>query len=78
MKQSTKQPITQDAKKRRLQRAGLVVLILLMVLEGLDYIVAVVTGGAVTTLFVLALINAALIIQYYMHIGELFSEEEHH
>ncbi len=78
MKQSTKQPITQDAKKRRLQRTGLIILVFLMLLEAMDYIVAQITGGAVTTLFVLALINAALIIQYYMHIGELFSEEEHH
>lgn len=73
-----KQPESQVMSKRRLQRIGLVVLIGLMILEILDYVTAQLTGGSITILLVLALINAALIVQYYMHIGELFTDEEHH
>lgn len=73
-----KQPESQVMSKRRLQRTGLYVLIGLMILEILDYVTAQLTGGSITILLVLALINAVLIIQYYMHIGELFSDEEHH
>lgn len=72
-----KQPESQHASKKRLQRIGLYVLVGLMLLEVLDYVTAQLTGGSITILLVLALINAALIIQYYMHIGELFTEEEH-
>lgn len=71
-------PMTQSARKKKLQGIGLIILIALMVLEALDFGVARLTNGAVNTLLVLALINAALIIKYYMHIGELFTEEEHH
>lgn len=73
-----KQPESQQTSKKRLQRIGLYVLIGLMLLEVLDYVTAQLTGGSITILLVLALINAALIIKYYMHIGELFTEEEHH
>ena len=73
-----KQPESKDMSKRRLQRIGLWVLLGLMILEVLDYVTAQLTGGSITILLVLALINAALIIQYFMHIGELFAEEEQH
>lgn len=66
------------AEKRRLFRRGLVVLIALLLLEVMDYGAAQLLNGSVTILFVLALINAALIIQYYMHISTLFSEEGGH
>lgn len=73
-----KQPESQNMSKRRLQRIGLYVLVALMILEILDYVTAQLTGGSITILLVLALINAALIVQYFMHIGELFTDEEHH
>ncbi len=66
-----------DHKKQE-YRAGLIVLIVLLGLEVVDYLTAVWTGGSFTILFVLALINAAIIVQYYMHIGALFSEEGGH
>ncbi len=72
------QPESQQTSKKRLQRIGLYVLVALMILEVFDYLTAQLTGGSITILLVLALINAALIIQYFMHIGELFTEEEHH
>lgn len=67
-----------EAEKKREFRTGLYVLIALLVLEVLDYLAAQWTGGSVTILFVLALINAALIVQYYMHLGDVFSEEGGH
>jgi heme/copper-type cytochrome/quinol oxidase subunit 4 len=73
-----KQPESQAMSKRRLQRIGLYVLVALMILEALDYLTAQLTGGSITILLVLALINAVLIIQYFMHIGELFTDEERH
>ncbi|NUQ37849.1 MAG: hypothetical protein HUU23_08655 [Caldilineales bacterium] len=65
-------------KKKRLFRRGLIVLIALLILEVLDYYTAQLLNGSVTILFVLALINAALIAYYYMHITTLFSEEGGH
>lgn len=73
-----KQPESMDMGKKRLYRVGLYVLLALLFLEICDYVTAQLTGGSITILLVLALINAALIIQYFMHIGELFTEEEHH
>lgn len=67
-----------QAQKKQLYRRGLIVLILLLILEVFDYGVAQLLNGSVTILFVLALINAALIVQYYMHITSVFSEEGGH
>ncbi len=72
----TENPTT-DHKKQE-YRTGLIVLIVLLVLEVVDYFAAVWTGGSFTILFVLALINAAIIVQYYMHVGVLFSDEGGH
>jgi|GEM_PF-1452328 len=71
-----KPPETPMMRKRRVQRIGLYVLIALIVLELLDFLVAQWTNGSVLLLLVLAAINAALIVQYFMHIGELFAPEE--
>lgn len=66
------------AGKKHLFRRGLIVLIALLILEVLDYYTARLLNGPVTILFVLALINAALIAYYYMHITTLFSAEGDH
>ncbi len=63
-------------RKRRVQRIGLYVLIALIILEILDFVTAQLTNGSVLLLLVLAAINAAVIAQYFMHIGELFAPEE--
>lgn len=62
--------------KRRMYRIGFYVLISLIVLEILDFVTARLTNGSVLLLLVLAAINAAVIMQYFMHIGELFAPEE--
>ena len=73
-----KQPESKDMGKKRLYRTGVWVLVALMFLEVCDYVSAQLTGGSITILLVVALINAAIIIQYFMHIGELFTNEERH
>ncbi|RME85517.1 MAG: hypothetical protein D6775_02610 [Caldilineae bacterium] len=67
-----------ELEKRKEYRTGLIVLIALIVLEVFDWLTAIFLNGSVWVLFVLALINAALIVQYYMHIGALFSDEGGH
>ncbi len=69
---------TDTAKKQFLYRRGLIVLIALIVLEIFDYFMAQWSNGSITILAVLALINAVLIIQYYMHVTTLFSMEGDH
>ena len=68
-------PERREAEKKFLYRRGLIVLIALVVLEVFDYFMAQWSGGSATILMVLALINAALIIQYYMHVHTIFSLE---
>ncbi len=69
---------TDKTKKQFLYRRGLIVLIALIVLEIFDYFMAQWSNGSITILAVLALINAVLIIQYYMHVATLFSLEGDH
>ncbi|HHB90926.1 MAG TPA: hypothetical protein ENK60_06420 [Anaerolineae bacterium] len=76
--ESTVTPERREAAKKFLYRRGLIVLIALIVLEVFDYFMAQWTNGSATILMVLALINAALIVQYYMHIHTLFSMEGEH
>ncbi len=71
-------PERREAEKKFLYRRGLIVLIALVVLEVFDYFMAQWSGGSATILMVLALINAALIIQYYMHVHTIFSLEGDH
>ncbi|MCO6449850.1 MAG: hypothetical protein J5I90_03575 [Caldilineales bacterium] len=68
----------QKAKKKHLYWIGFVVLIGLILLEIFDVGAAYFFNGSITILFVLALINAALIVNNYMHIGDLFSDGEDH
>ncbi len=67
-----------QADKKKYFHRGFYVLIALLVLEVFDYLVAIWANGSIPILFVLALINAALIVQYYMHISDVFSEEGGH
>ena len=71
-------PERREAEKKFLYRRGLIVLIALVVLEIFDYFMSLWSGGSATILMALALINAALIIQYYMHVHTIFSLEGDH
>ncbi len=78
MENTSASPSSQEHEKRFLYRRGLIVLIALVVLEIFDYLVAQWANGSITILMVLALINAALIVEYYMHIHTLFAFEGAH
>jgi len=56
---------------------GVVIFILLAVLTGVEFGIALATQ-AWSALFVLALLKASLVLQYYMHIGRLGSDDGGH
>ncbi len=62
--------------KSGIYRIGIVVLVALAALTGIEYIVAV-TFNSAAVLFLIALAKAALVLQYFMHVYRLWSEEEH-
>jgi cytochrome c oxidase subunit 4 len=64
--------------RRVAYRQGLYVLIGLVVLTVLEFAVASILGGSAVFLFILALAKAGLILQYFMHLESVWSEEEAH
>ncbi|MGD2205163.1 MAG: cytochrome C oxidase subunit IV family protein [Anaerolineae bacterium] len=58
-------------------RRGIFVGVGLAVLTAVEFAVAGLLGGSAALLFVLALAKAGLIIQYYMHLDSVWSEEAH-
>jgi cytochrome c oxidase subunit IV len=59
-------------------RQGAMVLVGLAVLTALEYVIAVILEGSVSLLFILVLAKAGLILQYYMHVNRVWSDEEAH
>jgi cytochrome c oxidase subunit IV len=59
-------------------RQGVMVLIGLAVLTVLEFVIAVILQGSVSLLFILVLAKAGLILQYYMHVNSVWSDEEAH
>lgn len=76
--QGASKPSPRDRARRAAYRQGLLVLVGLAVLTALEFFVASALGGSIVFLFVLALAKAGLIVQYYMHVHMLWSEEETH
>ena len=66
------------AARRAAYRQGFLVLVGLAVLTGLEFVVAQLTNGSPVFLMILALLKAGIILQYYMHVRRLWSEEETH
>jgi cytochrome c oxidase subunit 4 len=66
------------AVRKGAYRQGIYVFIGLAVLTALEFVIASVLAGSVVFLFVIALVKAGLIIQYYMHLERVWSEEEAH
>ena len=62
-----------EEKKKVAFRLGIYVLIGLAVLTGIEFFLV----GQTTLLFVVGVAKAWAIIQYFMHITSLWSEEEH-
>lgn len=64
-------------KKAAAYRLGITTLIVLAVLTGIEYAIAVTLNSAVL-LFIIALIKAAVIVQNFMHVARLWQQEETH
>jgi heme/copper-type cytochrome/quinol oxidase subunit 4 len=63
-------------KKQAAYRIGIVVFLILAALTAGEFYLASISG-AVAGLFIIALIKAALIIRYFMHVSRLWAEERH-
>jgi hypothetical protein len=74
------EPVTEEvlAARKAAYGQGLAVLVGLAVLTAAEFGVAVFLEGAVALLFVFILAKAGLILQYYMHLNRVWSEEEAH
>lgn len=65
-----------NEKKKAAYKPGVIVLIGLAVLTGIEYAVALIPDTTIF-LFLIALMKAWAILQYFMHVKALWSEEEH-
>jgi caa(3)-type oxidase subunit IV len=66
-------------EERRLaeNRRNIIVAVILAVLTAVEFWVAMNVDNATVLLLIMALLKAALIVQYFMHIYRLRREEEH-
>ncbi|MGD8791779.1 MAG: cytochrome C oxidase subunit IV family protein [Anaerolineae bacterium] len=66
------------AARSEAYRRGIYVFGALGVLTAVEFGLALTTDGSAVFLFIAALVKAGLIVQYYMHLGQLVGEEESH
>lgn len=59
------------------QRTGIIIFSVLMVLTIVEYFIGAVENPSVVLLFIIGLVKAALIVQFFMHIARLWREESH-
>ena len=71
MGEPTPKPLTKGLAFRR----GWIVLIVLALLTLVELYIAL-SWESITILFVVVLVKAAIIVQYFMHISEVFANEE--
>ncbi|MEJ2558837.1 MAG: hypothetical protein P8186_22010 [Anaerolineae bacterium] len=64
------------AKRSAAYRLGIMVLIGLAILTGVEYGIAVAVSSVVA-LIIIGLFKAGLIVQYFMHVSSLWAEEAH-
>ncbi len=67
-----------ETAKRAGFKTGIIVLLALAVLTGLEYYVSFLPSGATSLLFVIALAKAWAILKYFMHVTNLWSREGEH
>jgi hypothetical protein len=74
------EPVSEEvlAARKAAYRRGFAVLVGLAVLTAAEFGVATLLEGAIALLFVFILAKAGLILQYYMHLHRVWSEEEAH
>jgi len=63
--------------KKAAYRQILIVFIVLAVLTAVEYFVVLNLDNAAVLLFIIALIKAGLVVQYFMHFYRLWRAEEH-
>jgi cytochrome c oxidase subunit 4 len=66
-----------EEKKQAAYRIGVIIFIVLAVLTAVEYVVGLQPNTTVI-LFIIALIKAGLVVQYFMHVSKLWSEEGSH
>jgi hypothetical protein len=66
-----------QAARKAAYRLGILVFVGLAVLTALEFWIATAAGGSAVFLFLIALIKAGLIVQYYMHLRTVWEEEVH-
>lgn len=66
-----------DERKKAENRRNIIVFVILAVLTVFELWVALNLANPAVPLFLVALVKAALIVQYYMHIYRLRREEDH-
>jgi caa(3)-type oxidase subunit IV len=66
-----------EERKKAENRRNSIVFVMLVVLTGVEFLLAVNLDNATVPLLIVALIKAALIVQYFMHIYRLRREEDH-
>ncbi len=70
--------MTSDSRlKRAADRRGLMTLIILALLTAGEFWISSATHGSLVFLFIIGLIKAGIILQYFMHVSSLWSEEAH-
>lgn len=67
---------TSEPNKSELLKRGVLVFVGLAVLTGVEFYASRVPGSALALLTVIALGKAALIVEYFMHLGKVFQGEE--
>jgi len=67
-----------EESKKKAFNAGILVFVVLLILTGVEYVMATSLPSAVVLLFIVALLKAAPILQVFMHMSSLWSEEEGH
>ena len=66
-----------EERKKAENRRNIIVAVVLAVLTVLEFFIAVNMDNATVPLLIVALVKAALIVQFFMHIYRLRREEDH-
>jgi uncharacterized membrane protein HdeD (DUF308 family) len=67
-----------EESKKKAFNTGILVLVALAILTGIEFFIAISLPNAIILLFIAALLKAAPIMQVFMHMSSLWSEEEGH
>lgn len=66
-----------DTKKKEAYRLIFTIFLVLAVLTGVEYAVSQLQNPSTILLFLIALVKAGLIVNYFMHVYRLWREESH-